>query len=327
MLRLNRLGHLAAVILMLTTGTQAANAQTYPTRTVKLIVGFAAGGGTDVVARLLAQKLNETTSQPFVVENRPGATGTVGARAVVTSPPDGYTLLLAHVNSQAIAPALMESPPYDTERDFAPVAYIGFSPNVLVINSALPVKTLAELIDRAKSQPKGLFFASPGVGSTNHLAGEMLRTQTGANFVHVPYRGSAPATSDLLGGQVDMNFDVTSSVMQYIRSGSLRALAVTSDTRDPDLPDVPTMAELGFKTFDITNWYGVVAPAGTPSSVVQTLHGAIQRILDMPDIARKLTELGIRRQAMTPEQFARFGKEEFAKYRDFKKTSGIRLEP
>jgi tripartite-type tricarboxylate transporter receptor subunit TctC len=323
---LRRLGHSAAVALMLTMVTAASNAQTYPTRTVRLIVGFAAGGGTDVVARLLAQKLAETTGQPFVVENRPGATGTIGAKAVATSPPDGYMLLLAHVNSQAIAPALSENPPYDADRDFAPVAYIGFVPNVLVVNPALPVKTLSELVDRAKTQPNGVFFASPGVGSTNHLAGEMLRIQTGAKFVHVPYRGSAPATTDLLGGQVDLNFDVTSSVMQYVRSGHLRALAVTADKRDPDLPDVPTMAELGFRTFDITNWYGVAAPAGTPQSVVDTLHGAIQRVLDMPDVARKLTELGIRRQTMTPEEFAQFGQAELAKYRNFKKTLGVRLE-
>ncbi len=237
-----------------------------------------------------------------------------------------YTLLMGHVNSQAIAPALVEQPLYDPVKDFAPVAYIGYVPNVLVVNSAMPVKTVAELVARAKSQPNGLFYASPGIGSTNHLAGEMLRMESGEKFVHVPYKGSSPATVDILGGQVDMNFDVTASVMPYIKAGRLRPLAVTGEKRDPDLPEVPTMAELGFKTFDITNWYGVVAPAGTPPAVIQALYTAIQRILQMPDVTRKLAELGVRRDNMTPEQFGQFVRAESAKYRDFAKRTGIRME-
>jgi tripartite-type tricarboxylate transporter receptor subunit TctC len=304
-----------------------AQAEAYPSKPVRLIVGFAPGGGTDIVARLLAQKLAETMGQPFIVENRSGATGMIGAKAVAGAPADGYLLLMGHVNSQAIAPALTERPSYDPVKDFAPVTYVGHVPNVLVVNAATPVKTVAELLALAKSRPNGLSYASPGVGSTNHLAGEMLRLETGATLVHVPYRGSGPATVDLLGGQVDMNFDATSSSLANIKAGRLRALAVTGTRRDPDLPDVPTMGELGFKTFDITNWYGIVAPAGTPPAIVAALHAAIQRVVQLPDVAHKLTELGVRRADMTSEQFGQFIRAESAKYRDFAKRTGVRLEP
>ena len=317
---------LAAMALLPAFGMVSAQAQTYPSKPVRIIVGFAPGGGTDIVARLLAQKLSEAMGQSFIVENRAGATGMIAAKLVATAPADGYTLLMGHVNSQAIAPALMERPQYDPVKDFAPVAYIGYVPNVLVVNSTLPVKTLPELLALAKSRPAGLSFASPGVGSTNHLAGEMLRKETGGNYVHVPYKGSSPAIVDLLAGQIDMNFDAMSSVAPYIKAGRLRPLAVTTPERDPDLPDVPTMAELGFQTFNITNWYGVVAPAGTPQAVTGSLHGAIQRILQMPDVSRKLAELGVRGENMTTEQFGQFMRIELVKYRDIAKRTGVRLE-
>lgn len=303
-----------------------AYAESYPARSVRLEVGFAPGGGTDIVARLLAEKLTKELGQSFVVENRSGATGMIAAKFVAAAPPDGYTLLLGHVNSQAIAPALTNRPPYDPVKDFAPVAYIGYSPNILVINpAATPVDSVAALLALAKSRPKGLSFASPGVGSTNHLAGEMLRIKSGAKLFHVPYRGSGPATVDLLAGRVDMNFDVIASVMPYIKAGKLRALAVTGRKRDPELPDVPTMEELGYKSFNITNWYAIVAPAGTPAPVVNVLHNAIQRTLEMPDVVAQFAKLGIRREAMTIAQFAKFNQDEYAKYRDLAKRTGIRM--
>ena len=316
----------AAMALLPAFGMFSAQAQTYPSKPVRIIVGFAPGGGTDIVARLLAQKLSEAMGQSFIVENRAGATGMIAAKLVATAPADGYTLLMGHVNSQAIAPALAERPPYDPVKDFAPVAYIGYVPNVLVVNSASPVKTLPELLALAKSRPAGLSFASPGVGSTNHLAGEMLRRETGGTYVHVPYKGSGPAIVDLLAGQIDMNFDAMSSVVPYLKAGRMRPLAVTTPQRDPDLPDVPTMAELGFQTFNITNWYGVIAPAGTPQAVTASLHGAIQRILQMPDVSRKLAELGVRGENMTTEQFGQFMGAELIKYRDIAKRTGVRLE-
>jgi tripartite-type tricarboxylate transporter receptor subunit TctC len=317
---------LMTLALALNFGTSGTQAQSYPTKPVRLIVGFSPGGGTDIVARLLAQKLATSMGQTFIVDNRPGATGMIAAITVATAPADGYTLLLAHVNSQAIAPALVVRPLYDPIKDFAPVAYIGYVPNVLVVSTAMPVNTVAELVARANSLPKGLSYASPGVGSTNHLAGEMLRMESGAKLVHVPYKGSAPAIVDLLGGQIDMNFDVTASVMPYLKSGRLRALAVTAQKRDTDLPDVPTMRELGYKTFDITNWYGVAAPGGTAAGVIRLLHDGIQRSMQMPDVIAKLNELGVRRDNMTSEQFGQFTRAQYAKYSDFAKRSGIRME-
>ncbi len=303
-----------------------AMAQPYPSKPVRLVIGFAPGGGTDIVGRLLAQKLAEALGQPFTVENKPGATGMIGAKQVASAPADGYMLLMGHVNSQAIAPGLMERPLYDPIKDFAPVTYVGFVPNVLVVNPALPVRTVSELVALAKARAKGLSFASPGVGSTNHLAGEMLRQATGAPLVHVPYKGSSPAIVDLLGGQVDMNFDAMSSITAYLKAGRMRALAVTTPQRDPDLPEVPTMIELGFKALNVTNWYGVVAPAGTPAEVVDKLHGELSRVLQTPEVAGKLTELGVRREAMSSEKFGQFIRAEVAKYREVARLTGVRME-
>ena len=314
-----------AMCVGLTMNTQT-RAQAYPAKPARLLVGFAPGGGTDIIARLLAQKLSISLGQQFVVENKAGATGMIAAKQVATAPADGYTLLMGHVNSQAIAPALMDKPLYDTVKDFAPVTYIGYVPNVLVVNSALPVKSVAELIALAKARPKGLSFASPGVGSTNHLAGEMLKLDSGAPLVHVPYKGSGPAIVDLLGGQVDMNFDAMSSVTQYLKANRMRALAVTTPQRDSDLPEVPTMAELGFKTFAITNWYGIVAPAGTPAPIVEKLHAELAKIVQLPDVARQLAELGVRREPMSPEQFAQFIRGEDAKYREIARRTGVHME-
>ena len=315
-----------ALCVTLTMQSAEAQAQAYPAKPVRLLVGFAPGGGTDIIARMLAQKLSISLGQQFVVENKAGATGMIAAKQVATAPPDGYTLLMGHVNSQAIAPALMDKPMYDSVKDFAPITYVGYVPNVLVVNPALPAKSVAELIALAKSNSKGLSFASPGVGSTNHLAGEMLKLDSGASFVHVPYKGSGPAIVDLLGGQVDMNFDAMSSIIQYLKAGRMRALAVTTPQRDPDLPDVPSMAELGFTTFAITNWYGVVAPAATPAAIIDKLHGELARILQMPDVTRQLAELGVRREPMSPERFAQFVRSEDAKYRDIAKRTGVRME-
>ena len=235
---------------------------------------------------------------------------------------------MGHVNSNAIAPSLSERPPYDPLTDFAPVAYVGYVPNVLVVNPALPARSVAELIALARARPnnQGLSFGSPGVGSTNHLAGEMFRLDTGAPLVHVPYKGSGPAIVDLLGGQLDMNFDAMSSITTHLKSGRMRALAVTTPQRDPDLPDVPTMIELGFRSLNVTNWYGVVAPAGTSLAVVNRLNGEILRILSLPDVGARLSDLGVRRNPMSPQAFAAFIAEELAKYRGVAQASGVRME-
>jgi tripartite-type tricarboxylate transporter receptor subunit TctC len=302
-----------------------AQGQPYPSKPVRIVVGFAPGGGTDIVARLLAQKLSDSLGQPFLVENKAGATGTIGAASVATSPADGHTLLMGHVNSNAIAPALMPRPPYDPVKDFAAVAYIGFVPNVLVVNPALPAKTVGELVALSKSRENGISFASPGIGSTNQLGGEMLRIESGGKFLHIPYKGSSPAIVDLLAGHVDMNFDALSSITSYLKAGHMRPLAVTTPQRDPGLPEVPSMAELGFKSLRITNWYGVVAPARTPPDVLQTLHDEIYRTLQLPDVMQKLAEIGLRHEPMSIEQFTQFIRAEAEKYGEIARMTGVRM--
>jgi tripartite-type tricarboxylate transporter receptor subunit TctC len=226
-----------------------AAGQQYPNRPIRLIVGFPPGGGTDIIARLLGQKLTEAWGQQVIVDNRPGATGMIGANAVAKSPPDGYTLLMGHVNSQAIAPTASPRPLYDPLKDFANVAYIGYVPNVLVVHPSTPARSVKELVALAKARPGELTFASPGVGSTNHLAGEMFKLDTGIDIVHVPYKGSGPAIIDLLAGQIVMNFDAMSSVVNYLHQGKMRALAVTTKARDPQLPNVPALREVGIEGF------------------------------------------------------------------------------
>ena len=319
------LGTTVLSLLVSTTATSYA-ADTYPSKTVTLQVGFAPGGGTDLIARLLAHKLTEALGQSFVVENRPGATGMIASKNVAIAPADGYTLLMGHVNSQAIAPALMTKPPYDPIKDLSPVFYVGYSPNVLVINPNTPAKTVKELLALAKTKPDGLSFASPGVGSTNHLAGEMLRSETGLKMLHVPYKGSSPAIVDLLAGRIDMNFDTISSAESYIKAGRMRALAVTGQQRDSEYPDLPTMNELGYKSFNITNWYGIFAPASTPAPIVDKLHDELARILQEPDVKAQFKKLAVRTNPMSVEEFRRFHADEYEKYREIGKQTGIHLD-
>ncbi len=307
--------------------TTAAGAQQYPNKPIRYIVGFPPGGGTDIISRLIAQKMSEAWSQQVIVENRPGATGMIGANAVAKSAPDGYTIGMGHVNSHAIAPNLVAKPLYDPRNDFAPVAYVGYAANVLVVNpEKTPVNSMQELVALAKSQPGKLTFASPGVGSTNHLAGEMFKLAAGIDIVHVPYKGSAPAITDLLGGQITMNFDTTSSVAQFLKQGRMRALAITTAERDPEFPNIPTVRQAGFKDFEVTNWYGVVAPAGTPREIVMKMNAEVNRILALPDIAARLDELGTRRNPMTPDKFADFIRAELEKYGALARQTGVRME-
>jgi tripartite-type tricarboxylate transporter receptor subunit TctC len=305
-----------------------ANAQTYPTKPIRLIVGFPPGGGTDIVARLIGQKLTDAWGQQILVDNRPGATGMIGAQVVAKAPADGYTLGMGHVNSQAIAPSIAAKPLYDPIKDFTPIAYVGYVPNVLVVHPSTPAKTVKELIALAKARPSQITFASPGVGSTNHLAGEMLRIGAGIDIVHVPYKGSGPAITDLLGGHVVMNYDAMSSVVTYIKEARMRALAVTTPQRDPQLPNVPTMRETlpVFKDFEVTNWYSIVGPAGLPRELVTKLNAEVNRIMELKDVSAKLDELGVRRNAMTPEKFGEFIKTENTKYQKIAKQSGVRME-
>jgi tripartite-type tricarboxylate transporter receptor subunit TctC len=316
----------AAGVLLCAVVAAPAAAQQYPAKPIRLVVGFAPGGGTDIVSRIIGAKMTESWGQPVLVDNRAGATGTIGADIVAKAPPDGYTLLMGHVNSHGIAPNLFKKLPYDAERDFAMVAYVGYVPNVLVVHPSIPARNVKELIALAKAKPGTLNYASSGVGSTQHLAGEMFKLLTGVDILHVPYKGSGPAVIDLLAGHVSMNFDTMPPVLPHIRSGRMRALALTTPKRSPQLPNVPTMIEVGLKGFDMTNWYGVMAPAKTSHEIVLKLNGEVNRIVKLPDAKAKLEEAGTQLEPMSPEQFATFLHSEIAKYAKLVKAANVTLE-
>ena len=304
----------------------AALSQQYPTKAVRIVVGFAPGGGTDIVARIIGAKLTELWGQSFIVDNRAGAAGTIGADITAKSPPDGYNIMLGHVNSHAISPNLYKKLPYDSMRDFAMVAYVGYVPNVLVIHPSIPAKNVGELAAIAQAKPKALTLASSGVGSTQHLAGELFQLTTRTQLVHVPYKGSGPAVVDLMAGHVVMNFDTMPPVLPYVRQGKLRALAVTTPKRAAQLADTPTMLEAGLKGFEMTNWYGFMAPAKTPREIVAKLNGEINRIMAMPEQKTKLEEVGTQLSPMSAEQFARFLEAELAKYAKLIRAAGVTLD-
>ena len=311
-------------VLLATVGSVAA--QQYPTKTVRIVVGFAPGGGTDLVARIIGAKLTELWGHGFIVDNRAGAAGTIAADITAKSPPDGYNIMMGHVNSHAIAPNLYKKLPFDAQRDFAMVAYVGYVPNVLVVHPSIPAKNIAELVAIAKAKPGALTYASSGVGSTQHLAGELFQLTTNTKLVHVPYKGSGPAVVDLIAGHVIMNFDTMPPVLPFVRQGKMRALGVTTPKRANQLPDVPTMLESGLKGFEMTNWYGVMAPAKTPRDVVTRLNTEINRIVAVPETKAKLEEVGTQLNPMTPEQFATFLGSELAKYAKLIKAAGVTVD-
>jgi len=303
-----------------------AFAQGYPAKPVRVLVGFAPGGGTDVVARVISQKLSEWWGQGVVVENRAGATGTIAAELVAKSPPDGYTLILGHVNSHAIAPNLLSRLPYDPVRDFAPIAYVGYVPNVLVVHPSVPARTMKELIDLAKAKPGALNYASSGNGSTQHLAGEMFKLMARVDLVHVPYKGSGQAIGDLLAGVVAMNFDTMPPVIDHVKGGRLRALAISTPQRLAQLPEVPTFIEEGLSGFDVTNWYGFMAPRGTPREIVDKLNVDINKAMKEPDVRARLEQVGTQMRETRPDEFEAFMRAEVAKYGKLVKDASLRVE-
>jgi len=303
-----------------------AAAQSYPNRPVRMIVGFPPGGGTDVVARVIAQKLTEWWGQPVTVENRAGATGTIGADAVAKSAPDGYTLLMGHVNSHGIAPNLFAKLPYDPIKDFAAVAYVGYVPNVLAVHPSVPAKSVKELVALLKANPGKYNYASSGNGSTQHLAGELFKQLTGTQIVHVPYKGSGDAIKDLLAGVVAMNFDTMPPVLPHIQAGKLRGLAISTPKRLSQLPDVPTFAEEGITGFDVANWYGVMAPAGTPREIVAKMNTDINKAMQVPEVRARLESVGTQLNEQSAAQFEAYMKAEVAKYAKLIKDIGVKVE-
>ena len=315
---------LAVAACVLATGN--ACAQAYPTKTVRMIVGFPPGGGTDVVARVISAKLQEWGGQAVTVENRPGATGTIGADVVAKSPADGYTLLMGHVNSTGLAPNLFAKLPYDPIKDFAAVSYVGYVPNVLAVHPSIPAKSVKELVALLKANPGKFNYASSGNGSTQHIAGEVFKQLTGTSIVHVPYKGSGDAIKDLLGGVVAMNFDTMPPVLPHIQAGKLRGLAISTPKRLAQLPDVPTFAEEGITGFDVTNWYGVMAPAATPRDIVQKLNADINKAMLVPEVRARLENVGTQLREMSVAEFDAFMKAEVVKYAKIIKDTGVRIE-
>ena len=322
---MSTLGRLIAVSLIFGC-CQQSQAQSYPAKPVRLVVGFAPGGGTDILARGLGQKLTEYWSQQVVVDNRPGATGTIGADFVAKAVPDGYTLLLGSVNSNAIAPSIFPKLPYDPVRDFASIFYVGYNPNVLVVHPSIPARNVKELIALAKARPGQLASASAGLGSTQHLALEMFKLYTRVDIIHVPYKGSGQAILDLVGGTVSMNFDVMPPVIEHIRQGRLRALAMTTAKRSPQLPDVPTMDEAGLKGFEMSNWYAVFGPGGTPRDVVARLNADFNRALQDPGVRKRLTDAGTEIGGGSAESLDSYVRTEVVKYAKLVKDARVQID-
>jgi len=306
--------------------TFAQGAANYPAKPVRLVVPFPAGGTTDILARAVAQRLSEAWGQQVIVDNRPGAGGNIGSDLVAKAKPDGYTLLMGTVGTHAINPSLYRNMPYDHVKDFAPVILVAGVPNVLVVNPSLPVHSVPELIAYAKANPGKLNFASSGNGTSIHLSGELFKAMTGVEMTHVPYKGSAPALTDLIGGQVQLMFDNLPSSLPFIKAGKLRALAVTSGARAAALPDLPTLAESGLPGFEASSWFGVLAPAGTSRDIVAKLNGAIAGWLASPEAKEKLLAQGAIAAGGTPEDFARHIGAETSKWAKVVKASGAHID-
>ncbi|WPB58360.1 tripartite tricarboxylate transporter substrate binding protein [Xylophilus sp. GOD-11R] len=300
-------------------------AAAYPTKPVRLVVGYAAGGATDVIARLIAIKLSEQMGQQFVVDNRAGANSNVGADIVAHSPPDGATLYLFTI-ANTINATLYDKLNFDAQKDFEPVGLIARVPNILVVNPKLPIKSVAEYLKFAADSPNGITFASSGSGSSIHLSGEMFKMVSKANMLHVPYKGSAPAVTDLLGGQVQSMFDNTPSSMPHVQAGRLRAIAITSAKRSPLLPDVPTIAESGYPGFDVQSWFAIAAPTGTPRAIVERLNTELNKALALPDVKKRLDELAATPDPGTPEQLRTFIAAETRRWNEVVKASGAKAE-
>jgi tripartite-type tricarboxylate transporter receptor subunit TctC len=312
---------LAALAAALAT---AAAAQ-YPNKPIKIIVPFAPGGNVDVTARIIAPALQEALGQPVVIENKPGAAGTIGADFVVRSPADGYTLLMGSNSTFSVAPALNPKNPYNPAKDFAPVASIASTPFLLVVKGDSPMKTVKDLVAAAKAAPSKLTMASAGTGSSNHLVGEFFQ-DSGTKFTHVPYKGSNPAISDVMGGQVDLHFDQVTSAGNHVQGGKLRALFVTSKERAPMLPDVPTSTEAGFPSFGPINVTGLIAPAGTPPQVIATLNAATNKALQQAAIKEKYAGVGAVTTGGTPEQFTAYIAEDLARWTKVVKDANVKVD-
>jgi len=304
----------------------AAHAQVYPVKPIRMIVAYPPGGGTDIVGRTLAQKLGESLGQSVVVENRGGASGNIGTELAARAAPDGYTILMGNVAPNAINVSLFKELPFDPVADFAPVSLVASTPNILVVHPLTRARTVKEVIALAKAKPGAFNFASAGVGSSSHLAGELFRILAGADIVHVPYKGAGPAMVDVLSGQVQLYFATMPAAMPHVKTGKLAPVAVTSARRSQALPDLPTIAESGVPAYEASTWYGVLAPAHTPSAVVARLHGDIAKILADAALHARLADQGFDPVGSSPEEFGAYIKSEILKWGKVIRDAGIRPE-
>jgi tripartite-type tricarboxylate transporter receptor subunit TctC len=305
----------------------SVNAQAaYPDRPIKLVVPYPPGGTTDLLARTLAPRLSERLGQPILIENRAGAGGVIGSQVVAKSPADGYTLVFGSIASHGILPAIQTPQPYDPIRDFAPVSLVAITPNVLLANVSAPAKNLSELIALAKSQPGKLNFGSTSLGGSPHMSGELLKSQAKIQMVHVPYKGGAPMLVDLMGGQISFAFDNLPSSIQHIRSGKVKALAVTTAKRWPHAPEIPTMAEAGLPGYESSAWFGLLAPGNTPKAVVDLLQRHVSAILKQPEVEKIYLEQGAMPVGNTSEEFVRFITAEMQKWKTVVNDTGVKLD-
>ncbi len=314
-----------AVAMAALCAATAVDAQQYPSKAVRILVGYAPGGGTDIMARVIAQKLSESLGQQFIVENRPGGNANLAAEIASKAPADGYTLLMISV-SHAINKPLYRKLGYDIERDFTPVVEVSSVPQLVVVTPSLPVKTLKELIALAKSRPGQVTYASSGEGSPEHIAGELFKSMAGVDLIHVPYKGGGPSAVAIIGGETVVGFNTAPVAIPHVKSGRLRVLAVTEDRRNPTLPDVPTVAEAALPGYAMTTWYGLVAPAGVPRETVSRLNAEINRILKLPDVRDRFATLGADPVGGASEQFGSYIKSEVAKFARLAKERKLALE-
>jgi len=325
-MRVGKIWLCAALGLSLAGISMEAQAQSFPNRTITLVIPFAPGGSTSIVGRVIADRLSQLLGENIVVDNRPGAGGTVGTKLVAKSEPDGYTLLLGYTGTLAIGPSLYKNVGYDPRKDFVPIGMIGRAPNSLVVHPSFPAKTLAELIAYAKAHPGKVNFGSAGVGTVSHIAGEYLARAAGITLVHVPYKGTAPALTDVLGGHIPMAFAPIPATHANVSAGLLRALAVTSATRSSLLPEVPTISEAGLPGFDVSLYYGLVAPAGTPRPLVDKLNRELRAALASDEVKKQLAQDGTEITPGSPEDYADFIDKDEKKWSRLLKASGVEQE-
>ena len=313
-----------ALTVALVAGTAAA--QSFPSKQVRIIVGLAPGGTTDLVSRILAQKLTEAWGQNVIVDNRPGASGMIGGDLVAKAAPDGYTLLITPQTSIAVAPALYGKAPYDAAKDFATITLVGSTPLLMVVHPSFPPKTFAEFAVLAKKSGNKLTFGSGGIGSSPHMAGELLSAQLGIRMNHVPYKGENPAIADTIGGQIPIMFANLPVAVPHVKTGKLRGMANTAATRSPLAPEIPTVAESGFKDYAIATWYGFLGPAGLPPELIARLQRDVSRIVNQPDNRERLINMGVDIIANSPDEFAAYLRAEIARYTKIIKDAGIKAE-